>query len=354
MGTTHAAAPIRPTLSFCVEQMAARGHDPARLLAGSGLRQDSYQQPQAVVSPQQELLIYRNILSLAGTDAIGLELGRAVHLNSIGILGALLSNAADLGHAGYLMRRFHLLSSPWFVSELIGELEPGKLLVRYKQTSNMGNLGTLGDVGDPGGLYRLIIDRDIRGTLGLLVRIFGAGAAGFISGIAFGYRQPANARRYRAEFGCPVSFGHEYTYVTFDNSLAGLKNPQRCGIAYNIYLRLCRDALSDYAPASWHRRVTNLLSSGDDYPKAEDMAARLNCSERSLRRHLNAEGFQYSELVDRVRFDRAAYLLTHSRDPIKKIGFQLRYSEPPNFVHAFTRWAGMSPTRFRDAAIKMK
>jgi len=345
MGTSSAAAPIQPTLSFCVEQMAVRGHDLAQLLSGSGLRQDSYQQPQAVVTPQQELLIYRNILGLAATDAIGLELGRAVHLNSIGILGALLSNAADLGHAGYLMRRFHLLSSPWFASELIGELEPGKLLVRYKQTSYLGDLG---------GLYRFIIDRDIRGTLGLLVRIFGAGAAGFISGIAFGYSQPVGARRYRAEFGCPVSFGHEYTYVTFDNGLAGLKNPQRCGIAYNTYLRLCREALSDYAPASWHRRVTNLLCSGDDYPKAEDMAARLNCSERSLRRHLNSEGFQYSELVDRVRFDRAAYLLTHSRDPIKKIGFQLRYSEPPNFVHAFTRWAGMSPTRFRNAAIKMK
>ena len=351
MGTSHAAAPIQPTLSFCIEQMAARGYDLARLLAGSGLRQDSYQQPQAVVTPQQELLIYRNILGLAGTDAIGLELGRTVHLNSIGILGALLSNAADLGHAGYLMRRFHLLSSPWFVSELIGELEPGKLLVRYKQTSYLGDLGDLGDLG---GLYRFIIDRDIRGTLELLVRIFGAGAAGFVSGIAFGYPQPAGARRYRAEFGCPVSFGHEYTYVTFDSSVAGLKNPQRCGSAYHTYLRLCRNALSDYAPASWQRRVTNLLNSGDDYPKAEIMAARLNCSERSLRRHLSAEGFQYSELVDRVRFDRAAYLLTHSRDPIKKIGFQLRYSEPPNFVHAFTRWAGMSPTRFRDAAMKMK
>ena len=342
MSESQAATPIRPTLSFCVERMAARGFEPAQLLAGSGLDRDSYQQPQAVLAPRQELLIYRNILRLSAVDAIGLQLGRAVNPNSVGLLGALLANAADLGHAGYLMRRFHALSSPWFASELIGELAPGKVLVRYKQTRDLGEV------------YRLIVDRDIRGTQALLVAVFGARAAGFLHSIAFGYPQPAGARRYRAEFGCPVSFGHEYTYVTFDNALAGLVNPRRSGIAYNTYLRLCRDALSDYTPTSWQRRVMNLLSSGDDYPKAEEMAAKLNCSERSLRRHLHLEGFQYSELIDRVRFDRAAYLLTHSRDPIKKIGFQLRYSEPSNFVHAFSRWSGVSPTQFRNAAMKVR
>jgi AraC-like DNA-binding protein len=52
--------------------------------------------------------------------------------------------------------------------------------------------------------------------------------------------------------------------------------------------------------------------------------------------------------------DRAVYLLTHSRDPIKKIGFQLRYSEPSNLVHAFSRCSGVSPTQFRNAALKIR
>ena len=36
------------------------------------------------------------------------------------------------------------------------------------------------------------------------------------------------------------------------------------------------------------------------------MAESLNCSERSLRWHLNEEGVQYSELIEKTRFARAA------------------------------------------------
>ncbi|MGH8337145.1 MAG: helix-turn-helix domain-containing protein [Gammaproteobacteria bacterium] len=43
-------------------------------------------------------------------------------------------------------------------------------------------------------------------------------------------------------------------------------------------------------------------------------------------------------------------MLTHSRDSVKTIGFRLGFTEPSNFIHAFTRWAGVSPTQFRRSA----
>lgn len=336
MSTSAPLALMRPTLSYSLERLIAGGIDPRLLLEGSGLDELSYQQPQTLLSRRQELRLYRNMLALAASPTLGLELGRAVNVNSGGLLGALVANARDLRHAGYLMRRYHLLISPWFESELIGELVPGQLVIRYRHTAEL-----------EGDIYRLLIDRDVRGAQVLLAAIFGAAAERFVSHIAFGYARPPQAEAYPAEFGCPVTFGHDYTYVTFDNELAGLVNQGRCGFTYNILLPLCRDALSHYAPASWQRRVLNVLSSKDDYPMTGEMAQRLNCSERSLRRYLQEEGLQYSELVDRVRFDRARYLLRHSRDSVKTIGFQLGYSEPSNFVHAFTRWAQLSPTQYR-------
>jgi AraC-like DNA-binding protein len=82
------------------------------------------------------------------------------------------------------------------------------------------------------------------------------------------------------------------------------------------------------------------------------MAESLNCSERSLRRHLNDEGVQYSELIDKIRFDRAVYLLSHSDDSVKAIGYQLSYSEPAAFIRAFARWSGTSPAEFRKTVAR--
>lgn len=337
MAHTRSLTPIKPGLSFCLQQMAARGHDIARLVAGTGLSEGSYTNPETLMTLDDELQVYRNLTREAGSGSIGLELGQAVNLNAVGVLGGLLSNCIDLGHAGYLLRRFELLVSTFVKSELMGELGPGKIIIRYKRKTELGEL------------YRFFVDRDIAGTRGLLLEVFGEQARHFVTNIEFGYPRPREARRYSQVYGCPVSFGHEDTHVTFDYGLAPVRNEGRSVIAYNIYHYLCRTALNIYVPTTWQHRVLNILSSTNEFPKADKAAAKLNCSERSLRRHLSDEGCQYSELVDRVRFDRAMYLLTHSPDPIKKIGLQLGYSEPANFVHAFTRWSGISPSQFRNS-----
>lgn len=330
--------PIPASLSFCIQEMVFQGVAEQRLIYGTGLAAGSYQNPLTLVSGAQELAVYSNIQRTARSPFIGLELGGAANSNSVGILGGLLKNAVNPGHMGYLMRRFNSLASTGFTVELMGELSPDHFTVRYKPAQDLGVL------------YRLIIDRDLRGTQAVMSEVFGEVARRFFSSIAFGYPEPTGARRYSLEFGCPVTFGHEHTYVTYDTRLSNLANSARSVLAYNLYMRLCSEAQEAFAPFSWNRSVLNVLSSGSDYPRADEMAGRLNCSERSLRRHLQAEGLHYSELVDRVRFDRATYLLSHSRDSVKKIGIQLGYSEPANFVHAFVRWAGVSPSRFRALA----
>ena len=336
MAHAHAATPIKPGLSFCLQWMTTQGHDIERLTVGTGLDGSNYTNPQILVTVPQELQVYRNIVHEA-RSAVGLDLGIAVNLNAVGVLGGLLSNSIDLGHAGYLLRRFELLVSTFVKSELMGQLGPWNIIIRYKRKPELGEL------------YRFFVDRDIAGQRGLLLEVFGPQASDFITRIDFGYPRPREAKRYSQIFDCPVSFGHENTDITYDYRLAPIKNEGRSIISYNIYHYLCRTALNIYSPTTWQQRVLNVLSSGSDFPKADKMASKLNCSERSLRRHLNAENCQYSELIDRVRFERAMYLLTHSRDSIKNIGLQLGYSEPANFIHAFTRWSGISPKQFRTS-----
>jgi len=59
-------------------------------------------------------------------------------------------------------------------------------------------------------------------------------------------------------------------------------------------------------------------------------------------------GDNLSDYVNRLRMDKAAYLLKHSQDKIYEIAMQLGYQRPHSFNHAFKKHYGMTPQEFRD------
>jgi AraC-like DNA-binding protein len=73
----------------------------------------------------------------------------------------------------------------------------------------------------------------------------------------------------------------------------------------------------------------------------------MNCSERTLRRHLQANGSSYQELLDELRFERAKQMLQEDELPIYRIAEELGFSETASFRHAFSRWSGVAPSQFR-------
>ncbi|MBD0382477.1 response regulator [Paenibacillus sedimenti] len=59
-------------------------------------------------------------------------------------------------------------------------------------------------------------------------------------------------------------------------------------------------------------------------------------------------GDNLSDYVNRLRMDKAAYLLKHSQDKIYEIATQLGYQRPHSFNHAFKKHYGMTPQEYRD------
>ncbi|SDO01835.1 two-component system, response regulator YesN [Paenibacillus sp. yr247] len=55
-----------------------------------------------------------------------------------------------------------------------------------------------------------------------------------------------------------------------------------------------------------------------------------------------------SDYVNRVRMDKAAYLLKNGHDKIYEIATQLGYQRPHSFNHAFKKHYGMTPQEYRD------
>lgn len=81
----------------------------------------------------------------------------------------------------------------------------------------------------------------------------------------------------------------------------------------------------------------------------ERVAQHLGMDRRTLHRRLAAEGVTYSDLLDRVRREMAASLLTRSDRPMQSVADLLGFSSLSAFAHWFRRHFDQSATAYRAA-----
>jgi AraC-like DNA-binding protein len=82
-------------------------------------------------------------------------------------------------------------------------------------------------------------------------------------------------------------------------------------------------------------------------PTIQGAAEIAHTSVRTLQRRLARIGKSYSDLLDEIRLEAAAQLLTESASNVIDIAYELGYSEASSFSRAFRRLAGLSPRQYR-------
>jgi AraC-like DNA-binding protein len=80
------------------------------------------------------------------------------------------------------------------------------------------------------------------------------------------------------------------------------------------------------------------------------VAHRLDTSPRTMQRHLLERGVRFTALVTEVRRAESQRLITGTPLSLSTIARELGYSDLANFLRAFRRWTGTTPTVFRDRA----
>ena len=110
-------------------------------------------------------------------------------------------------------------------------------------------------------------------------------------------------------------------------------------------LEQCRRQNAEFATRrAWLERVREQLAQRlASPPGLEELARAMNCSARSLRRHLAQQQTSYQQLLDDLRFARAKELLQQGELPIYRIAEELGFSETASLRHAFQRWSGQPP-----------
>jgi AraC-like DNA-binding protein len=85
----------------------------------------------------------------------------------------------------------------------------------------------------------------------------------------------------------------------------------------------------------------------DGEPRRTGIARALEMSERTLQRHLEAEGTSFQRLLDDTRRELAQQYLGQTDVSLADATYLLGFGDPSSFFRASKRWFGTSPRHYR-------
>ncbi|WP_071872124.1 AraC family transcriptional regulator [Atopomonas hussainii] len=328
----------RPMLGFIyvLKALQTLGEPVERVLAERGLALEQLD-PAGQISRQLELAILSDLAPNLRDPGCGLAVGDEYRFAGYGVLSMLLMTCTNLLEAVQLGVRFQQLTYLYCQLRFVPGRESSQLLLE--------------PAGLPEALLRFRVDAEMAGTLRLVKDLTALlGVTVPLESVQLPYAKPADAARYPAFFACPVQFGCATAGFTVSNSALRHSLPVADRSGHSLYLQQCEQLLAAQMQSAqyWRDQVLAHLSVFQgQYPDADQVAASLGLSGRSLRRYLAEEGVSFRELLAQARRYKAEQLLLRSQHSVEQIAAQLGYSEPAAFIHAFKRWTGSTPYQFR-------
>jgi AraC-like DNA-binding protein len=168
------------------------------------------------------------------------------------------------------------------------------------------------------------------------------------------FAPPAHADSYRVLFDGPTHFNASANCLQFDAGYLAL--PVRRDEAA-LQQMLQRALLLTVRPYRRDRllveKVRQTLAQHPEHSRnADDLAAWLNMSARTLHRQLKEEGASLQELKDAVRRDVAMAQLQRTSRPLKQVAEAAGFQNEKSFIRAFKAWTGTSPEAFRQQQMR--
>jgi len=323
-------------LIYMVQGLKQLGEDPEPVLRQHGLSMDTLD-PTTRIERARELRIYADWAEHLHDPLVGLKMGSFFGLAGYGPLVMLLMTCSTAYEALQTGIRYQRLT--YLFGTL--RLEPGeRLSALVLDPMVMPHKAFRFRVdGEVSGTYKMV--RDMQATMGLNLHA---------ERLDMPYPRPPEAAAYEEHFGCPVRFGEHEARFWLRNEHLQLKLPTFDPNAHAMYRTMCDQQLKAQETTNdtlAERVHTHLGMFNNHFPSAEDVAKSFDMSERSLRRQLSEDGRSFRDLLADARYAKARYLLKHTALPIEDIAAQIGYAESAAFIHAFRRWAGVTPGEFR-------
>jgi AraC-like DNA-binding protein len=168
--------------------------------------------------------------------------------------------------------------------------------------------------------------------------------------VTLAHRRIGFQSAFKSFFGCDVVFGSAADEIAFPSTIQPAPLASADPFLNAMLVAQCEQMHVDLLrPVALRASVENEIAPLLPHRKAQasEIARKLGMSQRTLARHLAAEGLSFTVILDEMKFDLAKQHLMEADLPITTIAWLLGYQEVSAFTHAFKRWTGKTPKQAR-------
>lgn len=275
------------------------------------------------------------------------QLGPSSH----GPLGFAAISAATLGDALKVLAQYHATRTATLDFRLLKDSD-------FNSQANSCAISIDDLTCDPH-YGRQILEMSIKAVLTIIETIVGHPLMHNVS-VQFVYPAPAYAKKLNAGLEVDCQFNCATNAIIMPASWLDIVSPLYDESTYRANIVKCREQLAAlYAikkdPALLIKerlaQCFDQMRAEGEYleklPDLEQCATELALSTRTLIRRLQLENTSYKKILEQVRSEYAADLLTTTHLSANDIGLMLAYSDPSNFIRAFKQWYGITPSNWR-------
>lgn len=322
-------------LSRVPEALTELGCEPQPVLDAAGVSKELLACPDNLIDFQTVGLLLSRCAQATGGDDFGVRLGSRATTTTLGLLGSLLLTSPSVGAALRLLSQHLHMHSHTAVASLDGASDTVSLSYGIHHLPETGSEQVYG------------------GAMGVALGIMRSlcGTKWRPAAVHFPFRSPASLGAFRQIFGCSLVFDADLCAMSFPAALLAQpvqKSPFNVAKHFQLlrtiaeFQRQQPEAVTPRVQRTVHQLLLESRLS------EETLAEKLHLHRRTLNRMLAREGTSFRELAREARFNVAKQRLKDSGATIEQIALTLGFTSSSSFGRAFQKWAGASPTAFRQ------
>jgi AraC-like DNA-binding protein len=315
-----------------------RGMDPASALAQAQIPPAALDEPATRVTAAQMELMSGLAMQELDDEALG-WFSRRLPWGSYGMLCRASLSSPTLEVALKRWCRHHRL----LTEDIAFELIPPRAGQRASATIRVTEHAALGE------LREFCLVSTLRYLLGYACWLVDSRIA--LTEAAFPFPAPAHADAYAYLFAGPARFAAEFASISFDARYLELPvRRDEKALQTMLQRALPLTVLQYRRDRLLVRSVAQLIAASPaGAHTAEDVAAQLNTSVRTLHRQLKEEGVSLQQLKNAARRERAVKLLLQTARPVKQVAAAVGFDSEKSFARAFRAWTGVAPSAYRTS-----
>lgn len=317
---------VLPVLSA----MEQSGVDSAPYLRRADIDEFGLYDPSYTIGIEQELRLLKDAFAAVGTPGFGIQLASFYSLRSFSTLGLAMQASQDAAAVLQLVAQFPQLA--WGVSDVTVTFSANEVALHFEPHPLLGEL-SMG-----------LVERDMLCALNILAECSGQRFEPSCVQLVRARPVAALHNDYEQGFGRAPQWGRPCHQMSFPLGRFLQPLPQADERMQRFYQAQCQHMVEIIRrPFSISQNVTERLRRSRPIPDLPALAQQLWLSPRTLQRRLQAEHTCFSDLVRKVRMERATARLQDPQTTLAALAAELGFSDEVAFSHAFQSWTGASP-----------